>query len=111
MQVVHLPTCQAFLRSEGISWVISGRKAGPPPMRFLDDQKPPYDLTYSDVFMVPSRSEVESRFDVDLTPADGIGITLPIVVSNMTAVSGRRMAETIARRGGIAVLPQDIPAD
>src|SRR6476469_1475648 len=80
-------------------------------MRFLDDQKPPYDLTYSDVFMVPSRSEVISRFDVDLTPADGIGITLPIVVSNMTAVAGRRMAETVARRGGIAVLPQDIPAD
>ena len=29
----------------------------------------------------------------------------------MTAVSGRRMAETIARRGGLAILPQDIPAD
>ena len=29
----------------------------------------------------------------------------------MTAVSGRRMAETIARRGGISVLPQDIPLD
>ena len=80
-------------------------------MRFLDDKIPPYDLTYSDVFMVPSRSEVTSRFDVDLTPSDGIGLTLPIVVSNMTAVSGRRMAETVARRGGIAVLPQDIPLD
>ena len=29
----------------------------------------------------------------------------------MTAVAGRRMAETVARRGGIAVLPQDIPVD
>jgi IMP dehydrogenase len=29
----------------------------------------------------------------------------------MTAVSGRRMAETIARRGGLAVIPQDIPVD
>ncbi|MDQ2852135.1 MAG: GuaB1 family IMP dehydrogenase-related protein, partial [Actinomycetota bacterium] len=27
----------------------------------------------------------------------------------MTAVSGRRMSETVARRGGIAILPQDIP--
>jgi IMP dehydrogenase len=27
----------------------------------------------------------------------------------MTAISGRRMAETVARRGGLAVLPQDIP--
>jgi IMP dehydrogenase len=29
----------------------------------------------------------------------------------MTAVAGRRMAETIARRGGIVVLPQDLPTD
>jgi IMP dehydrogenase len=29
----------------------------------------------------------------------------------MTAISGRRMAETIARRGGLAVIPQDIPLD
>ena len=29
----------------------------------------------------------------------------------MTAVAGRRMAETIARRGGLAILPQDIPVD
>ena len=28
------------------------------------------------------------------------------MVSNMTAVAGRRMAETIARRGGVAILPQ-----
>ena len=39
------------------------------------------------------------------------GTTIPIVVANMTAVAGRRMAETVARRGGIAVLPQDIPLD
>jgi IMP dehydrogenase len=31
------------------------------------------------------------------------------VVANMTAVAGRRMAETVARRGGIVVLPQDLP--
>ena len=29
----------------------------------------------------------------------------------MTAIAGRRMAETVARRGGVAVLPQDIPLD
>ncbi len=27
----------------------------------------------------------------------------------MTAISGKRMAETVARRGGIVVIPQDIP--
>ena len=80
-------------------------------MRFLNDNVPPYDLTYSDVFMVPSRSSLSSRLTVDLTTPDRIGTTLPLVVANMTAVAGKRMAETIARRGGMAVLPQDIPLD
>ena len=80
-------------------------------MRFLPGQKPATDLTYGDVFLVPSRSTVSSRFDVDLTSGDATGTTIPLVVANMTAVSGRRMAETVARRGGIAVVPQDIPED
>lgn len=79
-------------------------------MRFLN-QRPAHDLTYSDVFMTPNRSTVTSRLDVDLTSTDGIDLPLPLVVANMTAISGRRMAETIARRGGLAVLPQDIPVD
>ena len=79
-------------------------------MRLLHPD-PGHDLTYSDVFMVPSLSSVGSRLDVDLTTPDGIGTHLPVVVSNMTAVAGRRMAETVARRGGISVLPQDIPLD
>ncbi|MFC3688120.1 GuaB1 family IMP dehydrogenase-related protein [Aquipuribacter hungaricus] len=80
-------------------------------MRFLPGHQPPHDLTYDDVFLVPSRSSVGSRADVDLTPVDGTGATLPVVVANMTAVTGRRMAETMARRGGLAVLPQDVPMD
>ena len=80
-------------------------------MRFLPGHVPTSDLTYGDVFLVPSASEVDSRFDVDLTSADATGTTIPIIVANMTAVSGRRMAETVARRGGVAVIPQDIPTD
>ncbi len=80
-------------------------------MRFLDENSPPYDLTYNDVFMVPVRSRVTSRLDVDLRTMDGVGTTIPLVVANMTAVAGRRMAETVARRGGLAVIPQDIPLD
>ncbi|CRK51290.1 putative enzyme [Rhodococcus sp. RD6.2] len=78
-------------------------------VRFLDGQTPPYDLTYDDVFLVPNRTDVASRFDVDLATRDGSGTTIPIVVANMTAVAGRRMAETVARRGGIVVIPQDVP--
>ncbi|NJP68571.1 GuaB1 family IMP dehydrogenase-related protein [Streptomyces spiramenti] len=80
-------------------------------MRFLNDTVPPYDLTYDDVFMVPSRSAVGSRQSVDLATPDGTGTTVPLVVANMTAVAGRRMAETVARRGGLTVIPQDIPID
>ena len=78
-------------------------------MRFLHENRPPYDLTYDDVFLVPHRSDVASRYDVDLATSDGTGTTIPLVVANMTAISGRRMAETVARRGGITVIPQDIP--
>ncbi|HIT75579.1 MAG TPA: GuaB1 family IMP dehydrogenase-related protein [Candidatus Avipropionibacterium avicola] len=79
-------------------------------MRFLND-RPSHDLTYSDVFMVPNRSSLTSRMQVDLTSTDGVGTTLPLAVANMTAISGRRMAETVARRGGVAILPQDIPTE
>jgi IMP dehydrogenase len=72
---------------------------------------PPHDLTYSDVFLVPSRSGVTSRLDVDLTPGDGTGATLPIVSANMNSVTGPRLAATLARRGGIGVLPQDLSMD
>lgn len=78
-------------------------------MRFLPGPAPAYDLTYDDVFMVPSHSTVTSRFDVDLASSDGSGTTIPLVVANMTAIAGRRMAETVARRGGLVVIPQDIP--
>jgi IMP dehydrogenase len=79
-------------------------------MKFIAEV-PAYDLTYNDVFMVPSLSSVGSRLDVDLTTPDNLGTTVPIAVANMTAVAGRRMAETVSRRGGVAVMPQDIPVD
>ncbi len=76
-------------------------------MRLL--HQPNHDLTYDDVFMIPSRSNITSRMDVDLSTTDNTGATIPLVVANMTAISGRRMAETVARRGGLTVIPQDIP--
>ncbi|MCU1576837.1 MAG: dehydrogenase [Microbacteriaceae bacterium] len=69
---------------------------------------PNHDLTYSDVFLVPSRSSVASRLDVSLAPGDGTGATIPIVSANMSSVTGPRLAATLARRGGLGVLPQDM---
>lgn len=80
-------------------------------MKFLNGLEPNFDLTYDDVFMVPSRSGVGSRNAVDLSTDDGSGTTIPLVVANMTAIAGKRMAETVARRGGLVIIPQDIPED
>ncbi|MBP6997342.1 MAG: GuaB1 family IMP dehydrogenase-related protein [Phycicoccus sp.] len=80
-------------------------------MRFLGGLMPQHDLTYDDVFMAPRDSDVASRLDVDLSAVDGSGTTIPLIVANMTAIAGRRMAETTARRGALTVIPQDIPLD
>lgn len=69
---------------------------------------PTHDLTYSDVFLVPSRSAVPSRLDVSLAPDDGSGGSIPVVSANMNSITGPRLAATLARRGGIGVLPQDL---
>jgi IMP dehydrogenase len=72
---------------------------------------PQHDLTYSDVFLVPGRSAVTSRLDVSLAPGDGTGATIPLVSANMNSVTGPRLAATLARRGGLGVLPQDMHLD
>ena len=76
-------------------------------MRFYETS-PSHDLTYSDVFLVPSRSAVASRLDVSLAPRDGTAATVPLVSANMNSVTGPRLAATLARRGGLGVLPQDL---
>ena len=48
-------------------------------MRFHNDVVPPFELTYSDVFLVPGFADVSSRMEVDLTTPDGLGTTIPIV--------------------------------
>jgi IMP dehydrogenase len=79
-------------------------------MRFYDHvAQATHDLTYSDVFLVPSRSNVTSRLDVSLATGDGTGAQIPLVAANMNSVTGPRLAATLARRGGLGVLPQDMP--
>ncbi|MDQ3931933.1 MAG: GuaB1 family IMP dehydrogenase-related protein, partial [Actinomycetota bacterium] len=50
-------------------------------MRWLHDAASWPELTYDDVFLVPNRSGVESRLDVDLATVDGTGTTIPVVVA------------------------------
>ena len=76
-------------------------------MDFLTE-RPAHDLTYSDVFLVPQHSTVGSRLEVDLAADDPTGLRIPLVAANMTSVTGPRLAAALARRGGLAVLPQDV---
>ena len=80
-------------------------------MRFLHKEDENKELTYEDVFLIPQYSEIDSRMDVDITPPDGTGATIPITIANMTSAAGRRMAETVTRRGGLVILTQDTPLE
>jgi IMP dehydrogenase len=78
-------------------------------MRFMHPERDELlELSLEDVFLLPSYFDGASRLDVDLTPADFRGGSHPIVAANMNAVTGKRMAETMARFGGLGVLPQDM---
>lgn len=77
-------------------------------MRFLNPQANPLEMTYNDVFLVPQYSDITSRMQVDITPNGNLGTTIPLVIANMNAVAGKRMAETVTRRGGLVILPQDM---
>src|SRR2546430_13850400 len=78
-------------------------------MRFLHPERDELlELSLDDVFLLPNYFDGASRLDVDLTPADFRGGSHPIVAANMNAVTGKRMAETMARFGGLGALPQDM---
>ena len=78
-------------------------------MRFLHPERDgSLELSLHDVFLVPNYFDGISRLDVDLTPPDVLGGAHPAVSANMNGVTGKRMAETVARYGGLGVLPQDM---
>ena len=53
-------------------------------VRFLNNMQPSHELTYNDVFMVPSRSAVSPLAGTH--EHDGMTTPLPLVVANMTAI-------------------------
>src|SRR5215468_11903770 len=78
-------------------------------MRFMHPERDELlELSLDDVFLLPNYFDGTSRTDVDLTPVDFRGGSHPIVSANMNAVTGKRMVETMARFGGLGVLPQDM---
>jgi len=78
-------------------------------MRFLHPERDDaLELALEDVFLVPDYFDGRSRLEVSLRPDDFPAGSHPIVSANMNAVTGKRMAETMARYGGLGVLPQDM---
>jgi IMP dehydrogenase len=71
----------------------------------------PLALTYEDVLLVPCRSAVTSRRDVDTSTrlTRGLRLNIPIVAANMDTVTEARMARAMAREGGIGVIHRFMP--
>ena len=63
-------------------------------------------LTFDDVLLVPKRSSVASRQDVDTSTrlTNSIRLNIPVISANMDTVTEAEMAIALARYGGIGIL-------
>ena len=78
-------------------------------MQFLHPEHDEHrELSLEDVFIVPQYFDGRSRLEANLAPIDFAGSSNPVVSANMNAVTGKRMAETLSRYGGLGILPQDM---
>lgn len=81
-------------------------------MKFANPIYENEELTYEDVFLFQQYFDGTSRFSgLSIKPKYDLWSSLPIVSANMNAVTGKRLAETLARLGGIGILPQDMDID
>src|ERR1051325_2206591 len=76
-----------------------------------DNAYPPLALTYEDVLLVPCRSAVASRRDVDTSTrlTRDLRLKIPIISANMDTVTEARMARAMAREGGIGIIHRFMP--
>jgi IMP dehydrogenase len=74
---------------------------------------PPLALTYDDVLLVPCRSGVVSRRDVDTSTrlTRDLRLNIPVVSANMDTVTEARMARAMAREGGIGIIHRFMPIE
>ena len=63
-------------------------------------------LTFDDVLLVPRRSDIRSRQDVEVATrfSKRIDLAIPIVAANMDTVCEQEMAIELARLGGIGII-------
>lgn len=73
----------------------------------------PLGLTYDDVLLVPQKSRIESRSDVNTTTklSHNITMAIPFVSSNVDTVTESAMAIAMAKLGGIGVIHRFLPIE
>lgn len=75
--------------------------------------RPETGLTFDDVLLVPKRSSLRSRSEVDTSTwlVRGIRMAIPIISANMDTVTEAEMAIAMAQLGGIGVLHRFMPVE
>ncbi|HEX9617907.1 MAG TPA: IMP dehydrogenase [Anaerolineales bacterium] len=70
-------------------------------------------LTFDDVLLVPKRSSLRSRSEVDPSTrlVRGIRMAIPIISANMDTVTESEMAIAMAQIGGIGILHRFMPVE
>jgi IMP dehydrogenase len=70
-------------------------------------------LSYDDVLLVPQRTSITSRRDVDVSTrlTRNIKLNIPIVSANMDTVTESAMAIELARQGGIGIIHRFLPLE
>ncbi|HET7077095.1 MAG TPA: IMP dehydrogenase [Chloroflexia bacterium] len=73
----------------------------------------PLSLSYDDVLLVPQRTAVRSRKQVDVSAqlSRHVRLQIPVVSANMDTVTESTMAIAMARAGGIGIIHRFLPVE